>query len=386
MSEVRRRKFDKEFKLEAVRLVVEEGRPVAEVSRGLGIHENLLHVWKRRYKEDMSDPFPGKGRLRPVDDELRRLKKELEDVKQERDILKKAFGHFLEGTQMKYRFIEENRSGFVVEKMCLALKVSKSGYYAWKGRGKSRRELENEKLDQVIRKAHRRSRERYGSPRIAKELEARGVNCSENRVARRMRLSGIVAKTRRRFKVTTRSKHNHPVAYNLINQNFNTERPDQKWVSDITYVWTREGWLYLAVILDLFSRQVVGWSMSHSLSQELVLKAFRQALWRRSPGAGVIFHSDQGVQYACQAFRDMLKEHKFVQSMSGKGNCYDNAVAESFFHTLKTELVYFESYQTRDEARKSIFEYIEIFYNRQRRHSTLGYLSPVNFELLHRAA
>ncbi len=287
---------------------------------------------------------------------------------------------------MKYRFIEENRSGFVVEKMCLALKVSRSGYYAWKGRGKSRCELENEDLDQVIRKAHRRSRERYGSPRIAKELEARGVKCSESRVARRMRLSGIVAKTRRRFKVTTRSKHNYPVTYNLINQNFNTERPDQTWVSDITYVWTREGWLYLAVILDLFSRQVVGWSMSHSLSQELALKAFRQALWHRSPGSGVIFHSDQGVQYACQAFRDLLKEHKFVQSMSNKGNCYDNAVAESFFHTLKTELVYFESYQTRDEARKSIFEYIEIFYNRQRRHSTLGYLSPVNFELLHRAA
>ena len=241
-------------------------------------------------------------------------------------------------------------------------------------------------MDQAIREAHRRSSGRYGSPRIAKELEARGVRCSENRVARRMQVSRIVAKTKRRFKVTTRSKHNHPVAYNLVNQNFNTERPDQTWVSDITYVWTREGWLYLAVILDLFSRQVVGWSMSYSLSQELALKAFRQALWRRSPGSGVIFHSDQGVQYACQAFRDLLKEHKFVQSMSDKGNCYDNAVAESFFHTLKMELVYFESYQTRDEARKSIFEYIEIFYNRQRRHSTLNYLSPVNFELLHRAA
>jgi transposase InsO family protein len=274
----------------------------------------------------------------------------------------------------------------VVEKMCLAMNVSRSGYYAWKRRGKSRRALENEELDQAIREVHRRNSGRYGSPRIAKELEARGVRCSENRVARRMQVSRIVAKTKRRFKVTTRSKHNHPVAYNLVNQNFNTERPDQTWVSDITYVWTREGWLYLAVILDLFSRQVIGWSMSHSLSRELALNAFRQAICRRSPGTGVVFHSDQGVQYACQAFRDLLKEHKFVQSMSNKGNCYDNAVAESFFHTLKTELVYFESYQTRDEARKSIFEYIEIFYNRQRRHSTLNYLSPVNFELLHRAA
>ncbi len=287
---------------------------------------------------------------------------------------------------MKYRFIEECRSEFVVEKMCLAMNVSRSGYYSWKRRGKSRRALENEKLDQAIREVHKKSSGRYGSPRIAKELEARGVRCSENRVARRMQVSGIVAKTKRRFKVTTRPKHNHPVAYNLVNQNFNTERPDQTWVSDITYVWTREGWLYLAVILDLFSRQVIGWSMSHSLSRELALNAFRQAICRRNPGTGVIFHSDQGVQYACQTFRNLLKEYKFVQSMSNKGNCYDNAVAESFFHTLKTELVYFESYQTRDEARKSIFEYIEIFYNRQRRHSTLDYLSPINFELLHRAA
>ncbi len=287
---------------------------------------------------------------------------------------------------MKYRFIEESRSEFVVEKMCLAIDVSRSGYYAWKGRGKSNRALENEELDQAIREVHKRSSERYGSPRITKELEAAGVRCSENRVARRMQVNGIVAKTKRRFKVTTRSKHSHPVAENLVNQNFNTERPNQTWVSDITYVWTREGWLYLAVILDLFSRQIVGWAMSHSLSQELILNAFKQALWRRKPESGTVFHSDQGVQYACQAFRDLLKEHKFVQSMSGKGNCYDNAVAESFFHTLKTELVYFESYQTRDKARKSIFDYIEIFYNRQRRHSTLNYLSPVNFELLHRAA
>lgn len=287
---------------------------------------------------------------------------------------------------MKYRFIEESRSEFVVEKMCLAMEVSRSGYYAWIGRGKSNRAMANEELDQAIREVYKRSSERYGSPRITEELKAEGVRCSENRVARRMQVNGIVAKAKRRFKVTTKSKHNHPVAENLVNQNFNTKRPNQIWVSDITYVWTREGWLYLAIILDLFSRQIVGWAMSHSLSQEFVLNAFKQALWRRKPASETIFHSDQGVQYACQAFRDLLKEHRFIQSMSDKGNCYDNAVAESFFHTLKTELVYFESYQTRDEARKSIFEYIEIFYNRERRHSTLNYLSPVNFELLHKAA
>ncbi len=287
---------------------------------------------------------------------------------------------------MKYRFIEKRRSEFAVEKMCRAMKVSRSGYYAWKSRGKSSRERENEGLDSAIRQAHKKSRESYGSPRITEELKGKGVKCSENRVARRMRLNGVVAKTKRRFKVTTQSKHNHPVAENLLRQDFKAEQPNQVWVSDITYVWTREGWLYLAVILDLYSRQIVGWSMCHSLSQELVLNAFRQAIWRRRPGCGVIFHSDQGVQYACQVFRDLLKEYKFIQSMSGKGNCYDNAVAESFFHTIKTELVYFEVYQTRSEARSSIFDYIEIFYNRERRHSTLDYLSPVDFEQLHIAA
>jgi transposase InsO family protein len=283
---------------------------------------------------------------------------------------------------MKYQFIEKNRSAFAVEKMCLVLKVTTSGYYAQKKRGISKQALENETLDHNIREAHKKSRGVYGSPRIAKELKGQGIDCSENRVARRMQKNAIVAKTKRRFKVTTQSKHKHPVAENVLKQNFNAKSQNTIWVSDITYIWTREGWLYLAIVLDLFSRQIVGWSMSHCLGQEIVLQALRQALLRRKPGHGLIFHSDQGVQYACQAFRELLIKHRILQSMSGKGNCYDNAVAESFFHTLKTELVYFEDYQTREEARKSIFEYIEVFYNRERRHSALNYLSPVNFEQL----
>ena len=195
-----------------------------------------------------------------------------------------------------------------------------------------------------------------------------------------MRKNNIKAKTKKRFKVTTHSKHKHPTSANLLNQDFTAQHPDQVWVSDITYLWTREGWLYLAVILDLFSRRIVGWAMSHRLGQELVLNAFQQALWRRRPGLGVIFHSDQGVQYACTAFRNLLKEHKFIQSMSGNGNCYDNAVSESFFHTLKTELVYFETYHTREDARNSVFGYIETYYNRFRMHSTINYCSPVQFE------
>jgi len=281
---------------------------------------------------------------------------------------------------MKYQFIENYRSSFAVEKMCLALKISKSGYYAWRDRPKSKRDLANDKLDHHIRTIYEQNKGRCGSPRITEALNDQEIACSENRVAARMRKNNIKAKTKKRFKVTTHSKHKHPTSANLLNQDFTAQHPDQVWVSDITYLWTREGWLYLAVILDLFSRRIVGWAMSHRLGQELVLNAFQQALWRRRPGLGVIFHSDQGVQYACTAFRNLLKEHKFIQSMSGKGNCYDNAVAESFFHTLKTELVYFETYHTREDARNSVFEYIETYYNRFRMHSTINYCSPVQFE------
>jgi transposase InsO family protein len=283
---------------------------------------------------------------------------------------------------MKYQFIDTYRSAFAVEKMCRALKISKSGYYAWKIRPQSNRARENEKLDHHIRTTYKKSRGTYGSPRITEALKKQSISCSENRVAKRMRINDIKAKTKKRFKVTTNSKHNQPVAENLLGQNFEAQRPNQVWVSDITYIWTHEGWLYLAVILDLFSRQIVGWAMSNRLGQELVLDAFKQAIGSRRPQSGVIFHSDQGVQYACQAFRDLLHHYKFIQSMSGKGNCYDNAVAESFFHTLKTELIYFENYITRGDAKNSVFEYIEIFYNRDRMHSTLNYYSPVQFEQL----
>jgi transposase InsO family protein len=258
---------------------------------------------------------------------------------------------------MKYQFIDTYRSAFAVEKMCRALKVSKSGYYAWRVRPKSKRARENEQLDHHIKTVYRKNRGTYGSPRITEALKKKSIACSENRVAKRMRINGIKAKTKKRFKVTTDSKHNHPVAENLLSQHFEAQRPNQVWVSDITYIWTHEGWLYLAVIVDLFSRQIVGWAMSNRLGQELVLDAFKQATWRRRPQSGVIFHSDQGVQYACQAFRNLLEP-------------------------LKTELIYFENYITREDAKNSVFEYIEIFYNRDRMHSTLNYYSPVQFEQL----
>jgi transposase InsO family protein len=231
-----------------------------------------------------------------------------------------------------------------------------------------------------IRIAYGRNRGVYGSPRITEELRDQGYVCNEKRVARLMRESGIRAKTVRKFKVTTDSKHNLPVAPNLLDRQFTASRPNAVWVSDITYIWTSEGWLYLAGIVDLYSRQVVGWAMSRRIDGQLTLSALRQAIARRHPDRGLLHHSDQGRQYAAGDYRDLLADHGMVASMSRIGDCWDNAVMESFFGTLKTEMVYFEKFSSREEAKTKIFEYIEVFYNRQRRHSTLGQLSPAEFE------
>ena len=282
---------------------------------------------------------------------------------------------------MKYWFIDQHRSAHGVQKMCRVIGASRSGYYKWNRQPQSKRQKDNEKILMEIRESHQNSNGVYGSPRIAEDLQANGTKCSENRVARLMRIHRIVGKAKKKFKATTNSKHNLPVAENLLKQNFAAQKPNTVWVSDITYIWTLEGWLYLAVILDLYSRQVVGWAMSDRLTSDFVIKALYQAIGRRNPGSGCIFHSDRGVQYASADFCDVLNSHGFIQSMSRKGNCYDNAVAESFFHTLKTEHVYDYRYETRADARQSIFDYIEIFYNRQRRHSALGYRSPISFEL-----
>jgi transposase InsO family protein len=287
---------------------------------------------------------------------------------------------------MKYEFIKDNRSSFRVKKMCQALKVSVSGYYAYTRRSKSNRQIANDKLLSEIRVVYKQRRGIYGSPRITDDLRDNGHRCGKNRVARLMKENKIVAKTKRRFKVTTQSKHTHPIAPNLVNMDFSSDGPNQLWVSDITYLWTREGWSYLATVMDVYSRQIVGWDIGKRLTQDLVINALQRAVWRRRNTDGLIFHSDRGSQYASKSFRKMLNKHKMIQSMSGSGNCYDNAIMESFFHTLKTEHVYFEKYETRDEAKKSIFEYIEIFYNRVRKHSALNYKSPATYEELALAA
>lgn len=265
--------------------------------------------------------------------------------------------------------------------MCRMLRVSRAGYYAWRSRSVSVRTRRRAEVVGRIRQVHEASRRSYGSPRVTVELKTSGVSVCENTVAKYMREAGVFVKPRRRFVPrTTDSGHAHPVASNVLDRDFAAPAPDRKWACDLTYVFTEEGWLYLSVVIDLFSRKVVGWSMSDDLKASGVAEALEMALARRQPGAGLIHHSDRGVQYACGLYRDLQREHGIACSMSRAGNCYDNAVVESFFGTLKSELVHRSRYRTRAEARAGVFEWIECWYNRRRRHSSLGYLSPEAFE------
>lgn len=258
--------------------------------------------------------------------------------------------------------------------------MSQSGYYSWRKREKSPRQIENENLIPIVKRASKESRGTYGARRILEEIAASGTPCGRYRARTLMNLAGVSVRRRKKFKVTTDSKRNLQIASNLLDRNFKIAAPDRVWVSDITYVWTSEGWLYLAVVLDLFHRKIVGWSMSKRINKQLVMDALQMGIWRRRPDPGLIFHSDRGSQYCSNDFLKMLKIHRMIPSMSRKGNCWDNAVAESFFGSLKTERVFFENYKTREEARGDIVDYIEMFYNSKRRHSYLGYLSPRAFE------
>jgi len=281
---------------------------------------------------------------------------------------------------MRYRFIEVEKATFPIALMCRLLQVARGGYYAWRTRPESRRSRSNRKLLVDIQAAHQASRRTYGSPRVHRELRDQGQRVGRHRIARLMRENGLCGRRRRRFRTTTQSNHAHPVAENVLARQFTTEAPNAVWVSDITYIWTLEGWLYLGVILDLYSRRVVGWAMGARIDQELTLRALRMALSDRRPKPGLVHHSDRGSQYAAKRYRRLLAARRIDCSMSRKGDCWDNAVAESFFATLKVELVYETQFITRDQARRAIFEYIEGFYNRVRRHSHLGYVSPAAYE------
>ncbi len=287
---------------------------------------------------------------------------------------------------MRYQFIESMTGRFPTAVLCRTLRVSTSGFYDWKGRIErepSAYHKEDAALTQRIRERFAASRQTYGSPRILRDMREEGIACGKHRVARLMRAAGLRAAWSPRFQVTTDSQHTLPVAQNLLDQDFTASTVDERWAADITYVWTGEGWLYLAVVMDLFSRRIIGWSMQASLHKQLVLDALEMALGLRHPAAGLVHHSDRGSQYASEAFQEALGAVGIVCSMSRRGNCWDNAVVESFFGTLKVELVHRCRFATRQQARREVFEYIEVWYNRSRRHSSLGYISPVEFERCH---
>lgn len=282
---------------------------------------------------------------------------------------------------MKFAFIQEHLSDYPVEVCCAVLEVSRAGYYAWRHRPKSLRQERQDVLAARIAVVHQVNRGVYGSPRIYQALAADGEAVCVHTIAKLMRELGLRGKAKKKFvPSTTDSVHGYPVAENRLDRQFSAARPNRKWVVDITYIPTDEGWLYLAGVMDLCSRKIVGWSMAEHLRAELVGDALSMAITRRNPPAGLLHHSDRGVQYACEDYQKILADAGMEVSMSGKGDCWDNAVMESFWSTLKTELVHHEQYQTRAEARASIFEYIEVFYNRQRLHSALGYQSPETFE------
>jgi transposase InsO family protein len=264
--------------------------------------------------------------------------------------------------------------------MCNIFLIERSGYYAWLKRKPSPRQQANAELDHKIIDIFNAHKSRYGAPRITDELHANDVKCSKNRIVRRMKHIGLRAKGKKKFKVTTDSSHNLPVALNLLNRDFHADAINKKWVGDISYVWTDEGWIYLAVVIDLFSRAVIGWSIQSTMTRELISDALMMALTRRGNPRGMIFHSDRGSQYCSGDYQTLLKKHGLTSSMSRRGNCWDNAVSESFFHTIKTELIYSERYATREMAKQSIFQYIEVYYNRVRRHSTIGSVAPIVFE------
>ncbi len=283
---------------------------------------------------------------------------------------------------MRFRFIAVEKANYPVTLMCRILNASRSGFYAWNKRPESARSCSDRALVVDIKSAHRASRGNYGSPRVRRALVAQGHTVGRDRVARLMRENGLRGKRRRRFRNTTDSNHTYPVAPNVLERQFTTKQPNAAWAGDITYIWTMEGWLYLAVIIDLYSRRVVGWAMSNRIDQSLTLRALHMALRAREPGPGLIHHTDRGSQYAANAYQRLLKARGTICSMSRKGDCWDNAVAESFFATLKEELIYRGTWPTRASAKAAIAQYIDGFYNVRRRHSTLGFVSPIDFEVL----
>ncbi|WP_249365496.1 IS3 family transposase [Cytobacillus citreus] len=375
------KRYDETFKKETVKYILENNKPVAQVARETGININTLHGWVKKYGEQPE--VKAVQTFSSPEAELKALQKQLRDLEEENEILKKGDALLREKPSVKYDFIHHHHSQYRVEKMCKVLGVSKSGYFKWIKRPKSSRQKKHEELSQQVLKTHIEFKQRYGSIKITKMLNKRGIKVSQRTVSRIMTKNNWKSCTTKKYKATTNSKHHHPISENVLNRQFKADKPNQSWVTDITYIPTNEGWLYLASVMDLYSRKIVGWSMDKTMTKELVMNALKMAYHRQKPGNGLIHHSDRGVQYASTEYQKLLKQYQMIGSMSRKGNCYDNACIESFHGILKRELVYQTRYRTRNEARKSIFEYIEFFYNSKRIHSTLDYHTPNEFEKMY---
>ncbi|WP_269078036.1 IS3 family transposase [Alicyclobacillus acidoterrestris] len=373
-------KYDKEFKLHAVKLALESGKPASQVARELGVSQKTLYGWMTKYKEDPSTPFVGSGNLKAEAKALRDLEREIRELREENANLKKSDAHLHQRPEVRYQFIHRYRSKFPVQKMCKILGVSRSGYYAWLRRPESERSKRRKRITKRVHQIFVKSRRLYGSPKITQVLRQEGERVAQKTVANIMRENGLRSRTVRKYKATTYSNHDYPVQENVLNQTFVAEQPNEVYMADITYIPTDEGWVYLASLEDLYSRKIVGWSAGARMTKELCIKALERAWERQRPTGPMLHHSDRGSQYASHDYQEKLQEYGMVGSMSRKGNCFDNACIESFHSIIKRELVYLEKFKTREQAIQRIFEYIEVWYNRERIHSSIGYLTPVEYE------
>ncbi|MCC4114749.1 IS3 family transposase [Aromatoleum toluclasticum] len=378
MKRIPKQEYTAEFKEQAVKRADEVGS-IARAAEELGLVEQTLRNCVKAAKAGKLNPA-GAKQITAEQMELSRLRAQVARLEMENENLKKSDGIFREGAAVKYVWIEKQRRSFLLPVLCDALSVSQSGFRAWQAGGTpQRKRLTDAQALVLIRTIHQEVRQAYGARRIHAELRGRGHRIGLPRIERLMRENGIRARHKRRYKATTDSRHSLPVAANVLDRHFAPDAPNRVWTGDITYIATAEGWLYLAVVIDLFNREVIGWSIKPRMTTDLVLDALSMAWFRRRPEAGVLFHSDRGSQYASHAYQARLATYGIRGSMSRKGNCWDNAPTESFFNSLKNERVHGVSYATRNEATSDLFQYIAVFYNRSRRHSTLGYLSPTTF-------
>ncbi|HEX7854506.1 MAG TPA: IS3 family transposase [Sphingobium sp.] len=366
-------KFSDEFKRDAVAQITERGYRVAEVSERLGVSQHSLYSWRKQFGQVASGDAAR-------DAEIRQLKRDLARMTEERDILKKANRVFRQRCKVRYAFVAEHQGQFGVRAMCRCLAIQPSGFYAWQKRPLSRRAQEDVRQTALIRQAWKDSGKVYGYRKLHDDLLDQGETCCPNRVARLTSLAGIKAQIGYKRRPGSSGGRPSAVASNTLDRQFDVAQADRAWVTDITYIRTMEGFAYLAVVLDLYSRRVVGWSLQNRQTTDVVLQALHMAVWRRKPKNRVLIHSDQGSQFTSIDWAAFVRAHNLEHSMSRRGNCHDNAVAESFFNLLKRERIRRRTYKTREEARQDVFDYIEMFYNPIRKHVRNGMLSPVEFE------